>query len=274
MSRFGRGHHKWRGGCLIRARLAGWLLVCCVSLSCSVAASAGDASTPIARSSLLNRSVCASAIEEAEQQHGLPQGLLQAISVVESRRHPHALNLGPEQGSLYPDRREDAHGLILDALSRGERPMVGCLQVNVAIHAPQDPGWALNPRRAANWAAFYLATHARAAGSLDAAWPAAVMRFNGARGAAANRYVCRVAGALNGLGHIRTEWLILSNLSLDSDQARRRCETSWRQGFATAEALKTPLERQASLPVITMHFISLAIPAEEEPPLPSEMPQD
>lgn len=230
----------------IRSRPAAWLLAGSAVLCSIFGAGEGGAAGSVAQLSLTPRTVCASAIQVAELRHGLPEGLLQAIAIVESGRHPFAINLGPEDGARYPARRADAHALILDALGRGERPMVGCFQVNVAVHAPQDPGWALDPSRAADWAAIYLASHARGPSSDDTRWHAAVVRYQGGRGASADRYVCRVAGALNRLGHTETERLLLGAVVLDDERVRRRCETSWHHGAATAEALRTPFDQPAT----------------------------
>jgi hypothetical protein len=238
----------------IRSRQAAWLLAGAAALWSIVGAGEGRAAGPVAQLSLTTRTVCASAIQVAELRHGLPEGLLQAIAIVESGRHPFAINLGPEDGARYPARRAEAHALILDALGRGERPMVGCLQVNVAVHAPQDPSWALDPSRAADWAAIYLASHARVAGSQDTRWHAAVVRYQGGRGASADRYVCRVAGALNRLGHTETEWLLLGAVALDDERVRRRCETAWHHGATTAEALRTPFDQPAT-DVVTLPFM-------------------
>jgi hypothetical protein len=231
-------------------------------------ASASSTNPPLARSSLMARSICASAMHEAELRHGLPEGLLQAISVIESGRHPYAINLGADEGARYPEHREEAHALLASSVLQGGRPMAGCLQINVVVHSPQDPSWALEPRRAADWAAVYLTTTARSAGLDQAGWQIAVAKYQGGRGVVAERYLCRLAGALNGLGHTRTEWLLLGNMTFDDEAARRRCENAWRVGAVTATALRTPIDKPvlpAGHPLVAIALLDIAEQGYEQP---------
>jgi hypothetical protein len=114
---------------------------------------------------------------------------------MESGLNPHAVNLGAA-GSRYPERRDEALRLVRQSLAAGGRPMAGCVQVHVAIHARHDPAWTLEPFRAADWAAAKLTRLANELGEGRPDWRAAVRRYNGA-GPMADAYVCRLGGVLD-----------------------------------------------------------------------------
>ncbi len=120
--------------------------------------------------------------------HGLPPGLLVAVALAESGLHAHALNIGGV--SLYPARPDEARRLLAAAPPQAS-VMVGCLQVNARVH-PRSADWALDPARAADWAARYLLRHHAQVGD----WVSALARWNGGTGAQRQRLVCRVAAIL------------------------------------------------------------------------------
>ena len=87
--------------------------------------------------------VCATAIAAAEPTANLPQGLLLAISLVESgRRHPEtglrtpwpwSWNAGGEPG--YAETREEAIAAVRAIMDEGQRSVdIGCMQVNLLQH--------------------------------------------------------------------------------------------------------------------------------------------
>jgi hypothetical protein len=131
------------------------------------------------------RAACLAAVRAAEARHGLPDSLLVAIALAESGLHAHALNIGGT--AHYPDRVEDARRLLAAAPRRAS-VMIGCMQVNGRVHA-RSTDWALDPMRAADWAARYLLRHhAEHRGD----WVAAVGRWNGGSALQRQRLVCRV----------------------------------------------------------------------------------
>jgi hypothetical protein len=134
------------------------------------------------------RAACLAAVRAAEARHGLPPGLLLAIALAESGLHAHALNIGGI--AHYPSRAEDARRLLAEAPPAASL-MVGCVQVNARVHAG-SADWALDPPRAADWAARYLLRHRADHGD----WVAAVSRWNGGSAAQRQRLVCRVAAIL------------------------------------------------------------------------------
>jgi hypothetical protein len=134
------------------------------------------------------RAACLAAVRDAELRHGLPPGLLIAVALAESGLHAHALNIGGV--SHYPARVEEARRLLA-AAPPDASVMVGCVQVNARVHA-RSMDWALDPARAADWAARYLLRHRADHGD----WVAAVSRWNGGSPAQRQRLVCRVAAIL------------------------------------------------------------------------------
>lgn len=134
------------------------------------------------------RAACLLAVRAAEARHGLPPGLLVAVALAESGLHANALNIGGR--AHYPARAEEARRLLAAAPPEASL-MVGCLQVNARVHAGST-AWALDPARAADWAARYLLRHHAEYGD----WVAALSRWNGGTPAQRQRLVCRVAAIL------------------------------------------------------------------------------
>ncbi|WP_291299356.1 hypothetical protein [Elioraea sp.] len=139
---------------------------------------------------------CLVAAAEAEVRLGLPRGLLAALALTESAAHPFAV--GTPQRSHYASSREEAMRIAARA---GEGASAGCFQINVGVHAPEDPAWVLDPWQAALFAGRKLA---RLASAGDQDWGAAVIRYAGARPGteAASLQRCRVAGSLAGIGQV------------------------------------------------------------------------
>jgi len=134
------------------------------------------------------RAACLVAARQAEINHGLPEGLLTAIALNESGLHAYALNL---RGRAYfPNTGEEAQRLLRAARGRG---MAGCFQINAGVHAARGEDWPLDPPRAADWAARYLAQHYETYGD----WGRAVMRWHGASPRrAGTQIICRLHSKL------------------------------------------------------------------------------
>ena len=135
------------------------------------------------------RAACLAAVRAAEARHGLPDSLLVAIALAESGLHAHALNIGGT--AHYPQRVDEARRLLAEAPT-GASLMIGCLQVNGRVHA-RSTDWALDPVRAADWAARYLRRHHADHGG---DWVAAVSRWNGGSRQQRQRLICRVQAIL------------------------------------------------------------------------------
>lgn len=152
---------------------------------------------------------CRAAISAAEREQGIPEGLLQAIGIVESGQRsaetgtllpwPWAVNVGG-QGSLAPDR-DAAVALVNQGLLRGQRSIdVGCLQINLQHHprafAQLEDGF--DPTLNARYGARFLASLRDRTGS----WSTAAAQYHSAtpdRGAA---YQARVMAQWTGLGGV------------------------------------------------------------------------
>ena len=103
------------------------------------------------------------AVSVAERRHGLPPGLLFAISQVESgrpdpatrRREPWPWTVQAADQSLYFDSKTQAVQWVRDAMARGITSIdTGCLQVNLFFHprAFETIDDAFDPRRNADYA--------------------------------------------------------------------------------------------------------------------------
>lgn len=150
--------------------------------------------------------LCGAAIADAERRHAVPSGLLLAIAKAESGRPlpPHG-DLGPwpwtinldGAGSFY-DTAADAVAEAHDAVRRGRRPDVGCLQVSLAHHpaafaALED---AFDPALNADYAARFLAGLRDEAGG---DWRVATGFYHSRTPALAAAYRARVDAVLAGL---------------------------------------------------------------------------
>lgn len=167
-----------------------------LSIACAVAGSGGaraDAST--------SGQLCLSAAATAERAHGLPNGLLRAIGMVESGREdvagvatPWPWTLDVEgRGAFYPTR-DTALTALQTALARGLGSVdVGCFQVNLAQHPSAFASLedALDPVENADYAArLILKLH-----DASANWPDAVARYHSTKFARNSLYRASVLAA-------------------------------------------------------------------------------
>ena len=142
---------------------------------------------------LAGPNLCTVHIGAAERARGIPEGLLQAISVTESgfngQPYPWALNLG---GRVVYASTHDAAKKILDArTAKGRKNLyAGCMQLSVKYHggAFASLGDLLLPQRNVAYAAKYLASHHEDLGD----WQAAVRRYQGGKPKHSAAYFCRV----------------------------------------------------------------------------------
>jgi hypothetical protein len=140
---------------------------------------------------------CTSSIVEAEKANGIPAGLLQAMSVLESgvngQPHPWALNLGGRV--VYAGNLDAAQRLLGARKAKGRKNLfAGCMQLSVFHHggAFSSLGELLLPQRNVAYAARYLAGHYEDLGD----WQAAVRRYNGGKPQQSAAYFCRVMSIL------------------------------------------------------------------------------
>ncbi len=131
---------------------------------------------------------CRRAAAAAERTNDLPPGLLTAIAGAESGMHPTALRVAGH--GIYPATKGEARVIARQALGRAESVMAGCMQVNLRVHDPRGELWALEPDKAANWAADYLTTLHDRLGS----WRSAISVYGGDRG---RSYVRRITRRLD-----------------------------------------------------------------------------
>ncbi|WP_235924609.1 transglycosylase SLT domain-containing protein [Roseomonas harenae] len=133
------------------------------------------------------RAACLDATRQAEQAHGIPEGLMVAIALAESGLHGYAMNIGGRP--YYPENRDEARRVYHSARP-GQFVMAGCVQVNARVHA-RNSDWPLDPWRAADWGASYLRQHYDTYGN----WADAIRRWNGAL-PSGNALACRVQAKL------------------------------------------------------------------------------
>ena len=148
---------------------------------------------------------CQAAIAVAEREHGIPDGLLQSIGLVESGQRsaetgtrlpwPWAVNVAGE-GQLAPDRVA-AIALVARAQGRGLRSVdIGCLQINL-LHHPQafaSLEEAFEPLANARYGGGFLLALRNRLGN----WPAAVAQYHSAEPARGAEYQARVMAQWSG----------------------------------------------------------------------------
>ena len=153
--------------------------------------------------------VCRKAAAAAEQEQGLPPGLLLAIGQQESGRWdagsgsvqpwPYAANAAGE-GRLFPSRT-DAIGYVADRLRSGIQSIdVGCFQINLHHHptAFSTLEEAFDPDANARYAAHFLKGLYAGTGS----WEAAVGRYHSATPALGDSYKAAVLSRWAGRGTV------------------------------------------------------------------------
>lgn len=137
--------------------------------------------------------LCTVNIAEAERVRGIPEGLLQAISITESgfngQPYPWALNLGGRV--VYASTLDAAKKILGDRRAKGRKNLyAGCMQLSVKYHggAFVSLGDLLQPRGNVGYAAKYLASHFEDLGD----WQAAIRRYHGGKPRQSEAYLCRV----------------------------------------------------------------------------------
>lgn len=150
--------------------------------------------------------ICAQAAIRAETAHGLPRGLLQAISLTETGRWdsargagsawPWTLNTGGE-GRHYASRGAVASALHRLIAAGDHRVDVGCFQINLHHHpdAFGSISAALDPDAGAVYAARFLRDLKAEFGS----WRRAVAAYHSRHHARGEAYAAKVIAALRGL---------------------------------------------------------------------------
>lgn len=129
--------------------------------------------------------VCQRFVQSSERAQRIPQGLLAAISLVESGRGvgpngtvvawPWTINAGGE--GQYFDTKEEAIAATRQLIADGLRSIdVGCMQINLRYHPNAFPSieTAFDPARNVAYGASYLRQLHRVQGS----WPKAVERYH------------------------------------------------------------------------------------------------
>lgn len=120
---------------------------------------------------------CATYIAQYEKHHGIPTGLLQAISKVESGRRPWTVN-AEGKGYHFPTK-EAAIAAVRALQLKGIKSIdVGCMQVNLYYHpyAFKNLSEAFDPEKNVKYAAVFL-TRLK---SEHASWDTAVSRYHSA----------------------------------------------------------------------------------------------
>ena len=121
--------------------------------------------------------ICLAEARRAEEQHGVPSGLLQSITRVEAGRKtvtgefmPWAWTLNDAGEGLFFASKEAALGYLEDAVGDPEHSVdVGCMQVNTKWHSEGFLNIAdmLDPSQNADYAAIFLLDLKAAHGSWD-----------------------------------------------------------------------------------------------------------
>ncbi|MEM7444257.1 MAG: transglycosylase SLT domain-containing protein [Pseudomonadota bacterium] len=119
---------------------------------------------------------CANHIRFAELEYGIPEGLLMAIGVTESRLNPLALNHGGR--TLRPASFDEAANLLVNSAGEPYQNMaIGCMQIFARFHLDEvdgDPQQFLDPATNVDYAARLLLYLYRYTGN----WRDAVGRYH------------------------------------------------------------------------------------------------
>ena len=132
------------------------------------------------------RAACLNGARRAEAAHGLPEGLLVALSLSESGLHAHALNIRGR--AHFPEDPATARAMLARA---DGTVFAGCMQIHARAHA-RGSDWPLDADRATDWAGALLARGYAETGS----WSGAIGRFHGGSPAGTRRVICRVRAKL------------------------------------------------------------------------------
>lgn len=145
---------------------------------------------------------CVPAAAYVEKRLGIPDGILQAIALVESGRGgvawPWTINAAGEPHYL-PDRGEAERVLAQAVETHGGSVAIGCMQIYLSWHAERfrDLSHVLDPAANVAYAGKYLLLLRARHGS----WAAAVRHYHGADAGAQRRYLCRVLTLRASLGY-------------------------------------------------------------------------
>lgn len=140
--------------------------------------------------------LCRDAAERAARTTGVPQVLLQAMTLVETRHSgtawPWTVNVDGA-GSWYPDRAQ-AEAAARRALDGGSYPDVGCFQINTHWHGAAFPSVEamLDPETNARYAAGFLLDLYGTYGN----WSDAVAAYHSRDADRGADYLARVASAM------------------------------------------------------------------------------
>ena len=146
--------------------------------------------------------VCLSEARRAEDQHGIPKGLLQSITRVEAGRKtvtgeymPWPWTLNDQGKGLFFDTKQGAINYLHEAVSAGDHSVdAGCMQVNTKWHMDGffELADMLDPVQNADYAAgFLLDLHAA-----HQSWDSAVKHYHSSDPAKHLQYHARVLGEL------------------------------------------------------------------------------
>lgn len=165
---------------MLRTRL---LFLCLLLLLPPSLAQAGD------------EAACASVIPAAEARYGIPQGLLKAISKVESNLWPWTIDAAGE-GHSFPSRAEAESKAATLRLSGLRNIDVGCMQISMLHHpgAFSSLSEAFDPEANVDYAARFLASLKRLSGD----WEAAVARYHSATPILGQDYLRKVLAVWRG----------------------------------------------------------------------------
>lgn len=149
---------------------------------------------------------CTDAVIEAETVHGIPPGLLLAMSLVESGQagEPHAYAMNVAGRTVVAADPRDGERRVVDGRGRlRAEAFVGCLQLSVRYHRRHFASVAgmLDPWENASYGAAYLRNHYETLGD----WGAAVERYQGGGAAARVAYRCKVHAALERLDPVSAQ---------------------------------------------------------------------
>ncbi|EWY38787.1 lytic transglycosylase [Skermanella stibiiresistens SB22] len=143
---------------------------------------------------------CTGHVLEAEQELGIPRGLLLSIALVESGQdgipQPFAMNLDGK--SVYSDTADEAKGHLIDRQGRvRQNATVGCMQLSVQHHRAnfRPVERILDPAANVWYAARYLKRLRADSGS----WSVAVARYNGGSRSQQRDYTCKIHQNLESL---------------------------------------------------------------------------
>ncbi len=151
---------------------------------------------------------CRAAIAAAEQRHGIPRGLLAAISVVESGRRdevtgeraPWPWTINAEGQGHYFDSKQEAVAWVQRARADGMRSIdTGCMQINMLHHpnALASVDQAFDPNANADYAARFLTELREKA---DGDWMRAAGFYHSQTPFRAEAYRRTVEAAMSGAG--------------------------------------------------------------------------